>query len=632
MIISWKLTLFILSVLIFILTFPQIGLPIRTGLDESFYFADNYLFSNNFRYGREIIFPFGPLGFLLTPQNFGNNLLFSIIVISIFRLSLIYLALRLFIYGKKFNRLNSVFGIITIFFFANTFDGSIFGIGSLFIFNIALLFLCYLRSQEKRYLIFAAFFLAITFFTQINYFLNALSLMLGLIVFGLTDKNFTDRIKYCLLIITAFILNFVIIWFILYGNLNGLVNYGRGLIEISSGFGSSMTLSANNNILILFISLALFISAFIFSREKRVKKIFLIFLFPLYLSFRYSLGRQDIPHEHFFSDYLVLFYFLMLIFSQKFLFKTSLFIFLSILIYGLHMQYLPGKEDPGFVKYTFKRTLRIDGAGNFSNIILNFAGYKKSLDRESNQNLTEKKLSAEMLNLIGKNTLDVYPWEVSVIAANDLNWRPRPVYQSYVAFTPWLDDKNEQFIKSLSAPEFILFDRNHAGGEVESIDGRSLFNDEPKTWASIVRNYSVVREEDNSILLQRKKTVAFHQAVNMEMTYSRWNKWIQVPKMNGGILRAEISFRRNIFGRLKKLFWKDSQTFIEYNIDGKIERHRLVLENASSGIWIEPFMMKLSLHLSGSKVSEIRIIHQDAGGFDPDITIDWLWENYPFDT
>ena len=54
-------------------------------------------------------------------------------------------------------------------------------------------------------------------------------------------------------------------------------------------------------------------------------------------------------------------------------------------------------------------------------------------------------------------SVDVISCDQSVLFLNKMNWKPRPVFQSYTAYTPFLLEANAQFYRSDNAPEFVLF-------------------------------------------------------------------------------------------------------------------------------------------------------------------------------
>ena len=96
------------------------------------------------------------------------------------------------------------------------------------------------------------------------------------------------------------------------------------------------------------------------------------------------------------------------------------------------------------------------------------------------------RLPAEIRSLIGQSSVDVMPWESSLAVLNGLNYQPRPIPQSYSAYTPWLDNLNALFLASTNAPAFILF----ACAQNATIDGRPAAWDESLAKRALLENYA----------------------------------------------------------------------------------------------------------------------------------------------
>ena len=84
-------------------------------------------------------------------------------------------------------------------------------------------------------------------------------------------------------------------------------------------------------------------------------------------------------------------------------------------------------------------------------------------------------------------TVHIWPWEAGVAWAYELDWRPLPVFQSYSAYTPDLDELNRKFLASDRAPERILRHQTMA------IDGRLLQFDSPAGTVETLCRYVQVR-------------------------------------------------------------------------------------------------------------------------------------------
>ena len=99
-------------------------------------------------------------------------------------------------------------------------------------------------------------------------------------------------------------------------------------------------------------------------------------------------------------------------------------------------------------------------------------------------------LPTNVVATIGPASVDVMPWETSIVFRNGLNYDQRPVPQSYSVYTPWLDQLNADFLKSTNAPDFMFY----ACAQMATIDGRPAVWDESITKMALLENYTFESE------------------------------------------------------------------------------------------------------------------------------------------
>jgi hypothetical protein len=112
-------------------------------------------------------------------------------------------------------------------------------------------------------------------------------------------------------------------------------------------------------------------------------------------------------------------------------------------------------------------------------------------------------LDAATRREIGGRSVDVEPWEVGVAWAYGLNWRPLPVMQGYAAYTRHLDELNAAALEG-AGPELIL---RHAagalsGGDPNAFDDRLEAWDPPAAHLAMLCNYATVRQTARWQLLE----------------------------------------------------------------------------------------------------------------------------------
>ena len=65
-------------------------------------------------------------------------------------------------------------------------------------------------------------------------------------------------------------------------------------------------------------------------------------------------------------------------------------------------------------------------------------------------------------DVIGNESVDVMNYLLLAAVVNEMNYQPRPVIQGFVAYTPALQDLNEEYFRSAGRPHFVMLcQRSH---------------------------------------------------------------------------------------------------------------------------------------------------------------------------
>jgi len=95
------------------------------------------------------------------------------------------------------------------------------------------------------------------------------------------------------------------------------------------------------------------------------------------------------------------------------------------------------------------------------------------------------------------STVDVFGLEPHAALFNGFNYHPRPIFQSYAAYSASLMRLNEKFLLSKWAPEFVLFD-------FKPIERRFPPLEDAMALRALLFNYAPVDTERSFLLLQAK--------------------------------------------------------------------------------------------------------------------------------
>jgi len=630
------LNMFLLG-LIFISSFQQIGTTIRGGLDPSWMFASNYSFYKNLQWGKDVIFTYGPLGFLAFPQPIGHNLLIAICFRIITHLILAYNIVYLIISvnpGKK------SFVIASYTTMACCLLNNIFFSNLLVIF-LPILILNYENSRREIFIFVAVVYIA--FFLLLKPaigFLGGLFLVPYLVYKFSSEKNWVFFL--CTLIGIAIF--FLFAWFCIYGTLNLKIisRYLFSSIQFIKGNESAMSLDSAHNFdkfYVIATLIMIFVLTF-YLKEKNFYLISSIFMLPLFAFFKYAFARADVWHTPLFFQPLLSYIFVVIIqklnICKKLIFSFS-FCFLMLAASWLKV------TPPLFKALNFNLDFQKSSA-NFYAVTFGYSSYKKFLYNLSKENLEKQKLPNEFLTQIKLKPIDFYPWDTTYAVANELNWRPRPVFQSYLAYTPWLDKANFNFFNSKNSPEYIVWEKRPASiPAYHSIDERYLFNDEPKTIFKIINDYEPILSNAKLGLLRKKHVPTFRENLKLYEKKYKWGEWIDVPLLKNSLIRAKIEFKRTLYGKINRILWKEREVFIEYRFkNGGIAKHRLVVDNVCSGVWIHPYVTDLFGVLEkrsglqgedfanpffGKTVTQVRFSCKDKNSFESHFILVWQANN-----
>ena len=98
--------------------------------------------------------------------------------------------------------------------------------------------------------------------------------------------------------------------------------------------------------------------------------------------------------------------------------------------------------------------------------------------------------------LVGRDTVDVLGAEQGVALINKLNYHQRPVFQSYSVFTPNLTRLNADFYASAQAPAYVLM-------KVQPIDNRLPTMDDAEVLALLAQRYEFLFSEGGYLVWKR---------------------------------------------------------------------------------------------------------------------------------
>jgi hypothetical protein len=183
-----------------------------------------------------------------------------------------------------------------------------------------------------------------------------------------------------------------------------------------------------------------------------------------------------------------------------------------------------------------------------------------------------------------RGTVDLYPHDLSLLFANGMMWDPRPIMQSYLAYTPALGEQNAAHLRGNDAPENIFF-------AVDPIDGRLPALEDAASWPLLLSKYSITGFYANYLQMMRvaEPTGTPIDRSPVAVTASV-DEWVSIPP-SGRLVWASIDMRPTILGRLVLAAFKLPEVWIELKLaDGRTVRHRYIPEMGRAGFLLSPYV------------------------------------------
>ncbi len=187
--------------------------------------------------------------------------------------------------------------------------------------------------------------------------------------------------------------------------------------------------------------------------------------------------------------------------------------------------------------------------------------------------------------------VDVQPWETTVVFANDLRWKPEPVFQSVSAYTPALDNLNAQSLSARDRRVLVDF---------TAIDGRNFMAESPQARRSLLCNYQLdprFGQRLAHVKSGEQFAVMFPTHSNKCLSISKeeigpleWGRAYPLPKSSNGTLTfLALALPYSLRGKITKTLFRGPEVTIEiYDRTGRSVRSRVLPENVVNGFLINP--------------------------------------------
>jgi hypothetical protein len=577
-----------------LLSFP--GAP-QTSLEASWNEVLVYAAGRGWQFGRDIVFTYGPWGFLSTVNHLGA-------LNADLRLAWEIGGKLIIAAGLVAATRRQPLAHQIVFISACIWCGWIFQ-NSFYPIVICMAVVDVLLRGEERLWAHLACVVALAFLAQFK-FTNLVMAASGVGVAAALHL-WTGRRRAALAIAAGFCLSFLLWWEAAGQNLENIVPYLGTSLEVAGGYAGAMGVDESRPVFLAGLALVILWTLFIWDlarrkvdRSRSAAAAVFLGIYAI-ITWKYGFTRADGHTNYFFLVTLLLSIGL----PASLMPERRLHWFWMAGIVGLI-----GFEInvPGILLDCGGRSIgTIQGNARS---LARFRSFPDMWGREMDEAVGTDYLPATN-RAVGSAAVDVVSWDQGVVLVNGLTYAPRPVFQSYIAYTPGLEALNLAFYRSGLAPAFVLWRQ-------ETVDSRFPTSDDAQLVPEMRRAYEVQLKEGGYVLLKRVREMPLQPLRRVLLAERKANLGdvIPVPESGGSPVWMQAGLVLTAMGRVRALAYRPPQIWMKVrDTAGKESTWRIVPAVAADGFLLAPFIEMTSdfaAFMSDGKLRGISSIEFEA--------------------
>ena len=594
------------------------GEALSPALDRSYQGALGYFAEKQMQFGPEVMFTYGPLGYLVPEiydgTFFKRKLVSELLSKLLITLVLVRIALRL-------PYLSRAFFLSSVWILAPRFGNSYPEV--LFYFSIAAASPILSRNDRWRNYFFAPLLVFLSFVSLIKLTLLVSSLLVVLLlsVYWAMKRNW----KLCLSIPAVFAALILLSWAMAGQKWMNFPTWIFTSTEVASGYQQCMGIDPEPGVLLLalaVVSVVLYLfGVSVYALRKNLSAcIPLLCLAASYwLSWKHGFIRAD-DHVNLFFGFCLLGFASFAAFVNQPASAIRIRQALAgvgcvLCLTGIYVK-SPAFLTDGLtysVSHLFETTRRLAAITTYQ--------------AQLNEKLSAQKMQFEWPKMkaeVGKSTVDVFGNHQGIALLNDLNYHPRPAFQSYSAYTPFLIHANAEFYRSDAAPTYVI-------SLLQSVDGRFPAQEDSEALRVLLLDYDLVMEENEWLLWKRspfRKTVA-EEIAGADTAEIGFDQDFPLSETN---LWAVLDIKQTAFGKLRSFFYKPPILLISVTEEDHLTTiARILPPVARYGFMLDPFLraqtdiigLKTKFAPKPNHISSFKVVVNDSSQkyFAPRISI-----------
>jgi hypothetical protein len=566
-------------------------LPVTRGLDPSYVYAFNYASAHHEQWGRDFVSTYGPFGHVIWAMDVGSHvwgkLLSNLLLAAGFGV-----AAAVYLRGARGLGAGTRLAAMGTLVYAFSIQDPEYRWFALF---VLVLLIGLLAERRAGLAAFAVAGLLGGFYLLVKFSLGVSAAVTLLLASCLVrhPRAAASRLAVSAAALAAGLLSG---WVSAGGTPAGIASYLVTGLEMARGYSSAMSYRTGKwwaGVAALLAWFAL-LGLWGLLRPRSRKTIVLAGLaFPLFAAWKHAIVRQDDVHVEILVRFGIFVIAVLLIetapvWGWRRALPAAGVLLLPLAVAWMSAIGVGSRLDPGEMGWSPSSFRGLKSLGR----LVRVDTYRGNIERMSRAELQGSVLPASLRQRIGRNPVDVYPWETSYVPANQLSWVHRPIPASFNAYSPALDGLNAAFFRSDRRPGFLIWHAGFRPGML-SIDQRHLLWDEPETLRAIVDHYDIAGATPEVLLLRARASARYEAPQPLVSVQVSWDTPTPVPDADGVILFAPSIGHSLALGLLQTVFRGQPVMLRVWFDSGKDAVFRLVSDNRGGPLWLSPLATTL---------------------------------------
>jgi len=562
-----------------------------------------FAFDHHLQWGRDLVFTYGPLGFLPNDYYWGTDFWLILAWSVVFSLALTCAALH-FLKRLPLPLRVALCLVLPLLSLPHYLD---LGVDPIYFLAITLFTAACLPGERPGFIRLIGFGCVLGLLGLFK-FTFCLYSLLGLCTIAIAFAGRKQPLHAAVILASAFVA-FLSGWLFAGQNISNLALWFQHSWQLASGYAPAMAIPPNPARLVVgFLAVACLAVSFILhwrgsvGTVSRSAKLFLL-IAGTFLVWKEGFVRADHYHNLVFFVCAALFAFftpaILLVPPSKNRWPRRVTVVaLVVICAGLSQK-----------RFAFLRDLRAQALPVLENRVtavfapLHYRGHLEAALAARRQSALLPRIAA----MAGDSPMGVLGWDQDVALLNGFNYRLHPIFQDYSAYTPALQRLNNSFFDPSSGPEFILW-------RYDPIDDRYPTLEDGQILLSVLASYTPVCAEKNDVLWHRNDpSGSGYRLDSGKEVMAAPGEWVTLPQ---NALWLKIGLHPTLLNSIRGFLFQPATPKIEVLLaSGKTNAYSLSPANASTGFLINPLldatsalMTSVSRDVDPSHISAIRVL------------------------